>query len=134
MCGAPNARVGLKAPLATVGTTLPGGLEIKPAKLRGVASAGMLCSSPELGLGDDASGLMELPDDAPAGTPLSDYLGLEDTVLDIDLTPNRADCLSIRGVAREVAALTGGDYHPPAMEPVPAMTAQPMPCREPRSL
>lgn len=127
VCGAPNARVGLKAPLATVGTTLPGGLKIKPAKLRGVASAGMLCSSPELGLGEDASGLMELPGDAPTGGALSDYLALEDTILDIDLTPNRADCLSIRGVAREVAALTGGDYHPPAMDPVPAQSGTEFP-------
>lgn len=127
VCGAPNARVGMKAPLATVGTTLPGGLKIKPAKLRGVASAGMLCSAPELGLGDDASGLMELPVDAPAGAALSDYLDLDDTILDIDLTPNRADCLSIRGVAREVAALTGADYRPPAMEPVPAQTEREFP-------
>ncbi|TVS12369.1 MAG: phenylalanine--tRNA ligase subunit beta [Wenzhouxiangella sp.] len=118
VCGAPNARVGLKAPLATLGTVLPGGLKIKPARLRGVASEGMLCSEPELGLGDDAGGLMELPAEAPVGKPLADYLGLNDHILDIDLTPNRADCLSVRGLARELAALTGSELSEPAFEPV----------------
>ena len=120
VCGAPNARVGLKAPLATLGTVLPGGLKIKPAKLRGIASEGMLCSEPELQLGDDAAGLMELPADAPTGQSLTSYLGLADHVLDIDLTPNRADCLSVRGLARELAALTGGGLRGPAIEPVSA--------------
>lgn len=105
VCGAPNAREGLKAPLATLGTVLPGGMKIKPTKLRGVASEGMLCSEPELGLGEDSAGLMELPDDAPVGIALDRYLGLDDRVLDIDLTPNRADCLSIRGLARELGAI-----------------------------
>ena len=118
VCGAPNARVGLKAPLATLGTKLPGGLQIKPARLRGVASEGMLCSEPELGLGDNADGLMELPADAPVGTPLTSYLGLDDHVLDIDLTPNRADCLSVRGLARELAALTGAELNEPEFTPV----------------
>ncbi len=118
VCGAPNARLGLKAPLATLGSVLPGGLKIKPAKLRGVASEGMLCSEPELGLGDEASGLMELPAEAPVGESLTGYLGLDDHVLDIDLTPNRADCLSVRGLARELAALTGGTSTPPEMQPV----------------
>ena len=120
VCGAPNARQGLKAPLATLGTVLPGGLKIKPAKLRGVASEGMLCSEPELGLGDEASGLMELPADAPVGETLTRYLGLDDYVLDIDLTPNRADCLSVRGLARELAALTGSALKAPEMDPVEA--------------
>jgi phenylalanyl-tRNA synthetase beta chain len=120
VCGAPNARLGLKAPLATLGTVLPGGLKIKPAKLRGVASEGMLCSEPELGLGEEASGLMELPDDAPVGESLTRYLGLDDHVLDIDLTPNRADCLSVRGLARELAALTGAAVSAPDIEPVEA--------------
>lgn len=118
VCGAPNARIGLKAPLATLGSVLPGGLRIKPAKLRGVRSEGMLCSEPELGLGEDAAGLMELPDDAPTGTGLSAYLGLDDHVLDIDLTPNRADCLSVRGLARELAALTGVSAQLPTMAEV----------------
>lgn len=120
VCGAPNARAGLKAPLATLGTVLPGGLKIKPAKLRGVASEGMLCSEPELGLGDEASGLMELPADAPVGETLTRYLGLDDHVLDIDLTPNRADCLSVRGLARELAALTGAALTPPEIPAVDA--------------
>lgn len=120
VCGAPNARLGLKAPLATLGTVLPGGVKIKPTKLRGVASAGMLCSEPELGLGDEASGLMELPSDAPVGQSLTRYLNLDDHVLDIDLTPNRADCLSVRGLARELAALTSAPLTEPYMPPVAA--------------
>lgn len=118
VCGAANARLGLKAPLATLGTVLPGGLKIKPAKLRGVASEGMLCSEPELGLGDEGSGLLELPADAPVGEALSRYLGLDDHVLDIDLTPNRADCLSVRGLARELSALTGAALRAPEIRPV----------------
>ncbi len=105
VCGAPNARAGLTAPLARIGTVLPGGLKIKAAKLRGVQSSGMLCSAPELGLGDDASGLMELDGKIVPGTPLADALGLPDHVIEVDLTPNRADCLSIRGIARELAAI-----------------------------
>jgi phenylalanyl-tRNA synthetase beta chain len=119
VCGAPNARAGLKVPLATLGSVLPGGLKIKPARLRGVASEGMLCSTPELGLGEDGSGLMELPDDAPVGERLTAYLGLDDHVLDIDLTPNRADCLSVRGLARELSALTGVPVSGPDFAPVP---------------
>ncbi len=118
VCGAPNARAGLKAPLATLGTKLPGGMKIKPAKLRGVASSGMLCSEPELGLGEDAGGLMELPADAPTGEPLATYLGLDDKVLEIDLTPNRADCLSLRGLVRELGAIEGCPVRYPAIEPV----------------
>ena len=120
VCGAPNARQGLKAPLATLGSVLPGGLKIKPAKLRGVASEGMLCSEPELGLGEDATGLLELPADAPTGAALSDYLQLDDHVLEIDLTPNRADCLSVRGLARELSALTETAVASPAMPEVAA--------------
>ncbi|MDT8439176.1 MAG: phenylalanine--tRNA ligase subunit beta [Wenzhouxiangellaceae bacterium] len=121
VCGAPNARVGLKAPLATIGSTLPNGLTIKAAKLRGVASEGMLCSSPELGLGDDAAGLMELDPGFAAGTPLAAALGLPDHLIEIDLTPNRADCLSVRGIARELAALEGAVVQEPAIDPVPAL-------------
>jgi len=127
VCGAPNAIAGLKAPLATLGTTMPNGMKIKPAKLRGVASEGMLCSATELGLGEGASasaGLMPLPVDAPVGQSLIDYFDLEDAVLDIDLTPNRADCLSITGIAREVAALTGMDFEPVAIAAQPATTTQ----------
>jgi len=120
VCGAPNAREGLKAPLATLGTTLPGGLKIKPTKLRGVGSEGMLCSKPELGLGEDAEGLMELPAEAPVGEPLVAYLGLDDRVIEVDLTPNRADCLSVRGLARELAAIAEKSVQGPAMAEVPA--------------
>jgi phenylalanyl-tRNA synthetase beta chain len=103
VCGAPNARPGLKAPLARIGAKI-GTLEIKSAKLRNVESFGMLCSAKELGLDADASGLLELPSDAPVGQALSEYLGLPDNVIDLGLTPNRADCLSIVGVANDVGA------------------------------
>ena len=118
VCGAPNARVGLKAPLATVGTCLPNGLKIEPAKLRGVASEGMLCSAPELGLGEDASGLLELDASLRPGTPLAQALGLPDHVIEVDLTPNRADCLSIRGIARELAAAASLACRGPEISPV----------------
>ena len=105
VCGAPNARVGIKVPFAVVGAKLPGDFKIKKAKLRGVESFGMLCSQTELQLGDDDSGLWELPVDAPVGADLSEYLDLNDNIIEVDLTPNRGDCLSIRGLAREVGVL-----------------------------
>jgi phenylalanyl-tRNA synthetase beta chain len=107
VCGAPNARVGLKAPLATVGAKLPGGIEIKKAKLRDVESFGMLCSTRELALNEDHGGLMELPADAPVGQSFAQWLGLPDASIEIKLTPNRPDCLSLRGLAAEVTALYG---------------------------
>ncbi|RJS91745.1 phenylalanine--tRNA ligase subunit beta [Salinisphaera sp. Q1T1-3] len=103
VCGAPNVAAGIHVPVATVGTHMPGGMKIKKAKLRGVESRGMLCSAAELGISGEGDGLWLLPATAPVGTPLVDYLGLPDTVLDVDLTPNRGDCLSMRGIAREVA-------------------------------
>lgn len=118
VCGAPNARAGLIAPLAKVGATLPGGLAIEAAQLRGVESAGMLCSARELGIDADASGLMELPDDAPIGTPLAAYLGLPDHVLDLGLTPNRADCLATIGLASDIAAAFGTRARPLKIEAV----------------
>jgi phenylalanyl-tRNA synthetase beta chain len=111
VCGAPNARPGLKAPLATVGAKLPGGMEIKAAKLRGVESFGMLCSAKELAIDPDASGLLELPADAPTGSALAQYLGLPDTALELKLTPNRADCFSVRGIAFDVAAAMGAQVN-----------------------
>ncbi len=105
VCGAPNAAAGMKVPLAMVGAEL-GDFKIKQAKLRGVASFGMLCSARELGLSEDHSGLMALPEDAPIGQDIRTYLALDDIQFEIKLTPNRADCLSLTGVAREVAALT----------------------------
>ena len=121
VCGAPNARAGLVAPLATIGTTV-GTLTIKAAKLRGVDSNGMLCSAKELGIDADASGLLELPDDAPVGTPLADYLGLPDASIELKLTPNRADCFGVRGIAFDVAAATGCEVEPLQATPVAAVT------------
>jgi len=105
VCGAPNAHVGLKAPLALVGAKLSNGIAIKQAALRGVESNGMLCSAKELNLDADASGLFELPADAPVGTSLASYLSLPDTAIELKLTPNRPDCLGLRGLAHDVAAL-----------------------------
>ncbi|MGY0632666.1 phenylalanine--tRNA ligase subunit beta [Luteimonas sp. A478] len=119
VCGAPNARPGLLAPLAMVGAQL-GEITIRSAKLRGVESNGMLCSASELGVDADASGLMELPADAPVGTPLADYLGLPDSVIELGLTPNRADCLGLRGLAFDVAAAFGATVSGFDPEPVPA--------------
>ncbi|GAA0721175.1 phenylalanine--tRNA ligase subunit beta [Dokdonella soli] len=118
VCGAPNARLGIKAPLAMIGATLPNGIEIKKAALRGVESNGMLCSAKELGIDADASGLMELPTDAPVGVALAKVLGLPDASIEIKLTPNRPDCLSVHGLARDTAALFGTAFHPPAVTPV----------------
>jgi phenylalanyl-tRNA synthetase beta chain len=118
VCGAPNAAAGLKVPLARVGAELPGGMSIRTARMRGVESAGMLCSARELGLSQDHAGLLELPADSVPGTPLREALDLDDTLFTLKLTPNRADCLSILGVAREVAALTGAALHVPSSEPV----------------
>ncbi len=123
VCGAPNAAAGLKVPLATVGAEMPGGMKIGVAKMRGVESSGMLCSARELGLSQDHAGLMVLPDEAPIGASLRDVLRLDDTLFTLKLTPNRADCLSILGVAREVSALTGVPLTMPQVEPVqPTLT------------
>lgn len=104
VCGAPNARAGLTTALAKVGGRLPDGTKLKKAKLRGVVSMGMLCSAAELQLSDEASGIMELPDHAPPGKPLDAWLEMNDSIIDIELTPDRGDCLSIRGVARDLCA------------------------------
>jgi len=114
VCGAPNARVGIKVPLAMVGASLPGGMAIKAAKLRGVESFGMLCSARELGVDADASGLLELPADAPIGEALADFLGLPDASFELKLTPNRPDCLGLFGLAHDVAALFGSAVTMPA--------------------
>ena len=113
VCGAPNARAGIRVPLALVGAELPAaapgqpGLKIAQGQLRGVASQGMLCSARELGLGDDHGGLLELADDALPGQDIRTALALDDTLFTLKLTPNLAHCLSVYGVARELAALTG---------------------------
>ena len=118
VCGASNVRVGLKIPVALVGAVLPGDFKIKKSKLRGELSLGMLCSEKELGLAKDADGLMELSNDAPVGTDIREYLALNDNVIELDLTPNRADCLSVEGVAREVAVLNKIDWAEKTFSPV----------------
>lgn len=118
VCGAPNARLGLKAPFAKIGAILPGDFKIKNAKLRGVPSFGMLCGASELGMKDLIDGLMELPNDAPVGDDVREYLRLNDNVIDVDLTPNRGDCLSLLGLAREVGVLNNLDVKEPVIFPV----------------
>ncbi len=110
VCGAANARAGLKIPFATLGAALPGDFNIKQAKLRGVESFGMLCAEQELGLAEASQGLWELPADAPVGSCIREYLQLDDHIIEVDLTPNRADCLSVYGLACEVAALTAAEH------------------------
>lgn len=125
VCGAANAREGLIAPLAMIGAKLPGGITIKAAKLRGVESQGMLCSAKELGIDTDASGLMELPENAPVGKSLAGYLGLPDVSIDVELTPNRGDCLGMIGLADEVAAEFGTRAKPFVAPPMPAAVSAP---------
>ncbi len=115
VCGAPNVAAGMKVPCALVGAELQG-MKIKAAKVRGIESFGMLCSERELGLSEDHSGLMGLPDDAPVGEDIRRYLALDDKLFTLKLTPNRADCLSLRGIAREVGALTGAIVSMPAIQ------------------
>jgi phenylalanyl-tRNA synthetase beta chain len=118
VCGAANARVGIKIPFATIGAQLPGDFHIKKAKLRGVESFGMLCGQTELKAGDDDTGLWELAADAPVGTDLREYLNLDDKLIEIDLTPNRSDCLSVKGVAREVGVLNRAPVTAPVIAPI----------------
>ncbi len=120
VCGAPNIAAGIKVPVATVGAVLPGDVKIKKSKLRGVASCGMCCSQRELGFGGDHLGIWVLPEDAKVGQPIADYLGLTDTVLDLEITPNRPDSLSIAGLAREVGAMYQRDWS----DPLPEMAAK----------
>jgi phenylalanyl-tRNA synthetase beta chain len=132
VCGAPNARAGLKAPLATVGAELPPAADGKAftigvGKLRGVDSFGMLCSSRELGISEDGAGLLELAADAPVGASLREHLALDDTIFTLKLTPNLAHALSVYGIAREVSALTGAPLVTPAIEPVPPRHPQKLP-------
>src|SRR5690606_33979714 len=116
VCGAPNVAPGVKAPFARPGAKLPDGSLIAVSRIRGVTSHGMLCSARELELLDDASGLLLLGDDAPVGAPLREHLKLDDEILDIDITPNRGDCFSVIGLAREIAAKHGRDLHPPRLD------------------
>ncbi len=127
VCGAPNVEPGIRVPCALPGATLPGGVHIKATTMRGVESKGMLCSARELGLSDEHSGLLRLPSQAPIGTDVRAALALDDHILTIKLTPNRADCLSVVGVAREVAAVTGAALREPQFEPVAATIGERLP-------
>lgn len=120
VCGAPNVCVGLRVAVATVGAVLPGDFKIKKGKLRGVASNGMLCGASEIGLEDKIDGLIELAIDAPIGENIRDYLKLDDQIIDISITPNRGDCFSLRGIAREVAVINQLSLTEPALQPVAA--------------
>ena len=126
VCGAPNIAAGIKVPVATIGAVLPGDFKIKKSKLRGVASCGMCCSQRELGMGNDHEGIWVLPEDAPTGQPIADYLKLADTVLDLEITPNRPDCLSVVGFAREVGAM----YQQPYTNPLQEMAGKLELCKE----
>lgn len=127
VCGAPNAAVGMKVPCARVGAVLPGNFVIKAAAIRGIESFGMLCSARELGMSEDGSGLLVLPDDAPVGQDFRTYYVLDDHLLTLKLTPNRADCLSVYGLARDVAAITQSPLKAPQIESVAASTTQQLP-------
>ena len=134
VCGAPNVRAGMKAICAKSGALLPPGadgkpFEIKTGKLRGVESQGMMCSSKELGISEESNGLMELPEDAPVGQNIRDYLGLNDLKFTIKLTPNKADCLSVLGVAREVSALTGSPLSLAPTRAVPVSSDEILPVK-----
>ena len=130
VCGAPNVKAGIKVPCSLPGAVLPGNFKIKPTKMRGVVSNGMLCSAKELGLPDDGvDGLHILPDDAPVGADIRDYLDLDDTLFTLKITPNRADCLSIKGIAREVAALTGCEFAPTEIQTASITSGKTQPVR-----
>ncbi len=127
VCGAPNARAGIKGAFAPAGTHIPGtGLDLKKGVIRGVESNGMLCSERELGLSDAHTGIIELPDDAPVGAPVAAILGLDDPVIDVALTPDRADCAGVRGIARDLAAAGLGRLKPLPAEPVPGTFPSPI--------
>lgn len=123
VCGAPNVRAGMKAPVATIGAVLPGDFKIKKGKLRGVESQGMLCGASEIDLEDKIDGLLELPADAPVGVNIREYLKLDDNVIDISITPNRGDCFSIRGIAREIAVINKLQMNEPVINSVDATIA-----------
>ncbi|MBU2099469.1 MAG: phenylalanine--tRNA ligase subunit beta [Gammaproteobacteria bacterium] len=138
VCGAPNVRTGLKVPYATIGAELPvrspepgaaASFRIKKAKLRGIESFGMLCSADELGMAENSEGLLELPADAPPGLDIRDYLKLNDTFFELDLTPNRGDCLSIRGLAREIATLNNLAFSELTIAQIPSVVSDIFPVR-----
>jgi len=122
VCGAPNAAAGMTVPCALVGAKLPGGVDIKRTSVRGVESAGMLCSARELGISEDAAGLLALASNAPIGADLREALALDDALITLKITPNRADCLSLVGIARDVSAVTGAAFMPPPSSVVAVAT------------
>lgn len=123
VCGAPNVRAGMKAPVATIGAVLPRDFKIKKGKLRGIESQGMLCGASEIDLEDKIDGLLELPNDAPVGVNIREYLDLDDNVIDISITPNRGDCFSIRGIAREIGVINQLPVTAPEIQEVAATIA-----------
>ncbi len=127
VCGATNMKPGDRVPVATIGTRLPNGMTIRKGKIRGETSEGMCCSEAELGLAEDADGLMILPEDAPVGLEVGEYLGLEEAVFDLSITPNRGDCMSVRGIAREIAADRGLELTALDERPAPADTSVSVP-------
>ena len=127
VCGAPNARAGIKGVFAPSGSTIPrNGMVLKPSTIRGVASNGMLCSAYEMGLSDDHDGIIELPEEAPLGQPFAAVMGLDDPMLDIKITANRADCLGVRGIARDLAAVGLGTLKKLPVEKIPGRFASPV--------
>ncbi|MBT5079290.1 MAG: phenylalanine--tRNA ligase subunit beta, partial [Rhodospirillaceae bacterium] len=119
VCGAPNARTGMKGVFAPSGTTIPGnGMLLKPSNIRGEASNGMLCSEREMGMSDEHDGIIDLPEDTPIGTPFAEIMGLDDPVVDINVTPNKQDCLGVRGIARDLAAAGLGTLKPLDATPI----------------
>jgi phenylalanyl-tRNA synthetase beta chain len=130
VCGASNARAGMLGVFGPPGATIPGSdLTLKVAAIRGVESRGMMCSSRELELGEDHSGIIELPDDAPVGTPFTQYAGLDDPVFDVNVTPNRQDAMGVRGIARDHAAAGNGSLKPLAVAHVEGSFPCPVPIR-----
>jgi len=129
VCGAANVAQGMKVAVATLGASLPGDIKIKRAKLRGVESFGMICSAAELGLAETSEGIMPLPADAPVGEDFRAYLGLDDRCIELDLTPDRADCLSLAGVAREVGVINRSPVRGPVIAPIPARIEERFPVR-----
>ena len=130
VCGAPNARTGMKGVFATIGTTIPGtGVKLKSTKIRGVASNGMLCSEREMGISEDHEGIIDLPEDAPVGEPFASYIGIDDPLFDIAITPNRADCLGVYGIARDLAAASVGTLKELDLSPIPGTFKSPLDVR-----
>jgi len=130
VCGAPNARTGMKGVFAASGSTIPGtGLKLKPTKIRGISSNGMLCSEREMGISDEHEGIIDLPEDAPVGQSFAAYMGLDDPLFDIAITPNRADCLGVFGIARDLAAAGLGHLKAPDLTAIPGAFKSPLDVR-----